>query len=85
MYHLRSLLVSEQLVDLPGGTQRPTEACSFIFISHIRWTTVPSKGVPKSKLNFYLARDYSRNDRVGESYFEAQYEEIYKAKVGRKI
>lgn len=39
-------------------------------------TTVPSKGVPKSKLNHYLARDYSRNDRVGESYFEAQYEEI---------
>ena len=39
-------------------------------------TTTPSKGIPKSKLNYYLAREYSRNDRVGESYFEAQYEDI---------
>jgi len=39
-------------------------------------TTSPKEGIPKSKLDYYLARDYTRNDRVGKSYIEQQYEEI---------
>ncbi|MFJ7467997.1 peptidoglycan D,D-transpeptidase FtsI family protein [Peribacillus frigoritolerans] len=42
------------------------------------------EGLPSESLNYYLARDYSRNDRVGKSYIEAQYEDILqgqKAKV----
>lgn len=39
-------------------------------------TTSPKEGIPKSKLDYYLARDYTRNDRVGSSYIEQQYEEI---------
>ncbi len=42
------------------------------------------KGLPKEKLEYYLARGYSRNDRVGLSYIEQQYEDILqgqKAKV----
>jgi len=39
-------------------------------------TTSPKEGIPKSKLDYFLARDYTRNDRVGSSYIEQQYEEI---------
>lgn len=39
-------------------------------------TTTPDQGIPASKLDYYLARDYSRNDRVGTSFLEEQYEEV---------
>lgn len=69
--------VSEQLADLPGvNTTTDWKRVRLSPLAILGRTTVPSKGVPKSQLNHYLARDYSRNDRVGESYFEAQYEEI---------
>lgn len=69
--------VSENLKDLPGvNTTTDWKRVRLSSLAVLGRTTVPSKGVPKSKLNHYLARDYSRNDRVGESYFEAQYEEI---------
>ncbi|WP_042473968.1 peptidoglycan D,D-transpeptidase FtsI family protein [Bacillus ndiopicus] len=69
--------VSERLADLPGvNTTTDWKRVRLSPLALLGRTTVPSKGIPKNKLNFYLARDYSRNDRVGESYFEAQYEEI---------
>lgn len=69
--------VSEQLSDLPGvNTTTDWKRVRLSSLAVLGRTTVPSKGVPKNRLNHYLARDYSRNDRVGESYFEAQYEEI---------
>ncbi|MEG0385284.1 MAG: penicillin-binding transpeptidase domain-containing protein [Solibacillus sp.] len=69
--------VSENLTDLPGvNTTTDWKRVRLSPLAVLGRTTVPSKGVPKSDLNHYLARDYSRNDRVGESYFEAQYEEI---------
>ena len=69
--------VSEQLSELPGvNTTTDWKRVRLSSLAILGRTTVPSKGVPKSQLNHYLARDYSRNDRVGESYFEAQYEEI---------
>ncbi|MEH6943013.1 peptidoglycan D,D-transpeptidase FtsI family protein [Bacillus sp. JJ722] len=33
-------------------------------------------GLPNDKLDYFLARDYSRNDRVGISQLESQYEDI---------
>lgn len=69
--------VSENLSDLPGvNTTTDWKRLRLSSLAILGRTTIPSKGVPKSKLHHYLARDYSRNDRVGESYFEAQYEEI---------
>lgn len=69
--------VSENLGDLPGvNTTVDWKRVRLSSLSILGRTTVPSKGLPKTELNFYLAREYSRNDRVGESYFEAQYEEI---------
>ena len=69
--------VSERLSELPGvNTTTDWKRVRIAPIAVLGRTTVPSKGLPKAKLNFYLAREYSRNDRVGDSYFEAQYEEL---------
>ncbi|MCM0624215.1 penicillin-binding protein 2 [Lysinibacillus sp. OL1_EC] len=69
--------VSERLTELPGvNTTTDWKRVKLSSLSILGRTTVPTKGIPKEKLNYYLARDYSRNDRVGESYIEAQYEEL---------
>lgn len=69
--------VSERLSDLPGvNTTTDWKRVRIVPIAVLGRTTTPSKGVPKEKLNYYLAREYSRNDRVGESYFESQYEDL---------
>ncbi len=73
--------VSERLPDLPGvNTTTDWRRVKLTSLSILGRTTVPSKGIPLTKLNYFLARDYSRNDRVGESYFEAQYEELLQGK-----
>jgi len=70
-------LVSERLTELPGvNTTTDWKRLKLSSLAILGRTTVPAKGIPKEKLNYYLARDYSRNDRVGESYIEAQYEEL---------
>lgn len=69
--------VSERLSDLPGvNTTTDWKRVKRSSLAILGRTTVPSKGIPATKLHYYLARDYLRNDRVGESYFEAQYEEL---------
>ena len=35
-----------------------------------------SQGIPRQQLNSYLAKGYSRNDRIGQSLLEAQYETV---------
>ncbi|MGE8005495.1 peptidoglycan D,D-transpeptidase FtsI family protein [Lysinibacillus sp. NPDC093216] len=69
--------VSERLTQLPGvNTTTDWKRLKLSSLAILGRTTVPAKGIPKEKLNYYLARDYSRNDRVGESYIEAQYEDL---------
>lgn len=69
--------VSERLADLPGvNTTTDWKRMKLSPLAILGRTTVPTKGIPKDKLYYYLARDYARNDRVGESFFEAQYEEL---------
>lgn len=69
--------VSERLTEFPGvNTTTDWKRVKLSSLSILGRTTVPTKGIPKEKLNYYLARDYSRNDRVGESYIEAQYEDL---------
>ncbi|MFJ7952811.1 peptidoglycan D,D-transpeptidase FtsI family protein [Lysinibacillus sp. NPDC096418] len=69
--------VSERLTELPGvNTTTDWKRVKLSPLSVLGRTTTPAKGIPNDKLDYYLARDYSRNDRVGESYIEAQYEEL---------
>ena len=42
--------------------------------------STPSEGIPKKLTEQYLAKGYSRNDRVGKAYLEYQYEDILRGK-----
>ncbi|WP_404453025.1 penicillin-binding protein 2 [Virgibacillus necropolis] len=77
--------VAEHLDELPGinattdwkRTHPYDETLRSIFGS----ITSREQGIPKEKEDFYITRGYSRNDRVGTSGLEAEYESILR---GRK-
>ncbi|MBO0587041.1 penicillin-binding protein 2 [Sporosarcina sp. E16_8] len=71
--------VSERLGELPGvDTTTDWERVRRSDNAILGTTTSPIEGIPKSRENYFLARDYSRNDRVGKSYIEQYYEELLK-------
>jgi cell division protein FtsI/penicillin-binding protein 2 len=71
--------VSERLGELPGvDTTTDWERVRRSDNTILGSTTSPIEGIPKSRQNYFLARDYSRNDRVGRSYIEQYYEELLK-------
>ena len=47
--------------------------------------TTEDQGVPEESSNEYLARGYSRTDRVGRSQIEAQYEDVLRGSKSRSI
>lgn len=72
--------VSENLALLPGvstGTDwnrlYPQEDTMRSILGSV---SSEEQGLPESELNTYLAKGYSRNDRVGRSLLEAQYEDV---------
>ncbi|MBK3493273.1 penicillin-binding protein 2 [Viridibacillus sp. YIM B01967] len=70
-------IVSEHLSELPGvNTTTDWARVKKSALSILGSTTTPREGIPKDMVEYYLARDYSRNDRVGKSYIEQQYEEL---------
>lgn len=81
-------LVSENLQYLPGVDTTTDWERSYTFGNTLKTVlgkvTESDEGIPKEQLDYYLARDYNRNDRVGKSYIEMQYEDVLhgqKAKV----
>jgi penicillin-binding protein A len=81
-------IVSENLEMLPGVDTTTDWERKYSYDKTLRSilgkVSDSEKGLPKEKLEFYLARGYSRNDRVGLSYIEQQYEDVLhgqKAKV----
>ncbi|MFL2100712.1 peptidoglycan D,D-transpeptidase FtsI family protein [Desemzia sp. FAM 23989] len=73
-------LVSEHLSSLPGvdtGTDwirnYPQEGMLKSILGEV---STEEQGVPESQLSTYLARGYARNDRVGNSQLEQQYESV---------
>ncbi|MBY0122378.1 penicillin-binding protein 2 [Bacillus sp. S/N-304-OC-R1] len=81
-------VVSENLQLLPGVDTTTDWERSYAFGSTLKSVlgkiTDSDEGLPAEQLDYYLARDYSRNDRVGKSYIEMQYEDVLhgqKAKV----
>ncbi|MER2088483.1 MAG: penicillin-binding protein 2 [Sporosarcina sp.] len=71
--------VSERLGELPGvDTTTDWERVKKSENTILGSTTSPIEGIPDSRKNYFLARDYSRNDRVGKSYIEQYYEELLK-------
>lgn len=81
-------VVSEHLEELPGVDIATDWERNYVFGNMFRSVlgniTTSDEGLPKENINYFLARDYSRNDRVGKSYIEQQYESVLhgqKAKV----
>ncbi len=71
--------ISERLGELPGvDTTTDWERVRKSDNTILGTTTSPIEGIPKSRENYLLARDYSRNDRVGKSYIEQYYEDLLK-------
>ncbi|MBU8788292.1 MULTISPECIES: peptidoglycan D,D-transpeptidase FtsI family protein [Bacillus] len=76
--------VSEHLEELPGvdvimdwTRKYPYEKTLHSIFGGV---TTPEQGLLKERQDFYLTRGYARNDRVGKSYLEYQYEEYLNPK-----
>lgn len=73
-------LVSENLSSLPGVNTTTDWERAYAYDETLRTVlgniSSSREGLPKEMIDFYLSRDYSRNDRVGTSYIEYQYEEV---------
>ncbi|WP_284037684.1 penicillin-binding protein 2 [Neobacillus sp. 114] len=81
-------VVSENLESLPGVDTTTDWERSYPYEYTLRSVlgkvTNSDEGLPADQLDYFLARGYSRNDRVGKSQLELQYEEVlrgYKTKV----
>jgi penicillin-binding protein A len=80
-------VVSENLEDLPGIDTTTDWERYYAFGNTLKTVlgnvTSADEGLPEDKLEEYLARDYSRNDRVGKSYIEMQYEDVLHGQKGK--
>jgi len=80
-------VVSENLEDLPGVDTTTDWERYYAFGNTLKTVlgnvTSSNEGLPKDKLDEYLARDYNRNDRVGKSYIEQQYEDVLHGQKGK--
>lgn len=73
-------IVSENLEYLPGVDTTTDWERSYHFDKTLKTVlgkvTDTSDGLPKEKLDYFVARGYSLNERVGKSYIEMQYEDV---------
>ncbi|AIE79618.1 penicillin-binding protein [Bacillus cereus] len=73
-------IISEGLANLPGVDVSVDWERVYVndgyFRSVLGNVSNSDEGLPSEKLDYYLVRDYSRNDRVGKSYIEQQYEDV---------
>lgn len=71
--------VSEHQSQLPGISTTMDWQRSYPYDGLLRsilgGVTTEKQGLPHERVNSYLAKGYARNDRVGNSYIEAQYED----------
>ncbi len=81
-------VVSENLESLPGVDITTDWERTYAFENTLKSVlgnvSSSDEGLPSEQLDYYLSRDYSRNDRVGKSYIEYAYEDVLhgqKAKV----
>ena len=72
--------VNEQIESLPGVDTTTDWERKYTYGNTLKSVlgkvSSSSEGLPSDKTGYYLARGYSRNDRVGTSYLEQQYENL---------
>lgn len=69
-------IVSENLAYLPGVDTTTDWVRTYAYDHTLRTILGRVGEIPREKIDYFLARDYNRNDRVGVSYLEAQYEDV---------
>ncbi|RWZ60066.1 penicillin-binding protein 2 [Halobacillus fulvus] len=73
-------VVAENLAELPGINVTEDWERSYpyenAFRNYIGSITSRNEGIPRENMDYYMSLDYSRNDRVGKSGLEEQYEDI---------
>ncbi|AXR17035.1 MULTISPECIES: peptidoglycan D,D-transpeptidase FtsI family protein [unclassified Bacillus (in: firmicutes)] len=73
-------VISENLASYPGVDVSVDWERSYVndglFRSVLGNVSNADGGLPIERLDYYLVRDYSRNDRVGKTYIEQQYEDV---------
>ncbi|WP_256234359.1 penicillin-binding protein 2 [Bacillus sp. EB600] len=73
-------IISENLEKLPGVDTTTDWERKYVFGDTLKTVlgnvSSSEEGLPKEQLDKYLAQGYSRNDRVGKSYIEMQYEDV---------
>lgn len=81
--------VSENLNKLPGVDTLIDWERKYVYDNTLRSilgkVTTNEEGLPKDGLQDYLANGYKRNDKVGKSYLEKQYEEVLRGQKERVI
>ena len=76
--------VSENLNLLPGVDTTTDWERHYVFDRTLRSILGGvTSGLPLENLDYYLARGYSRNDRVGRSFIELQYEDVLRGQRGK--
>lgn len=76
--------VSQKLSDMPGVNTTMDWDRKYPYGDTLRGifgdVSTTKEGIPKELTEQYLAKGYSRNERVGKSYLEYQYDDILKGK-----
>ncbi len=72
--------VTENLAEMPGVDTTVDWDRTYPYGNTLRSVlgsvSSTQEGIPEEDIDAYLAKGYSRNDRVGKSYLEAQYEDL---------
>ncbi|PKR78998.1 penicillin-binding protein 2 [Halalkalibacillus sediminis] len=77
-------VIAENLGKLPGINVTTDWEREYLydgtFRNYIGSLTTAKQGLPRTELDYYMSRNYSRNDRVGRSGLEEQYELLLSGK-----
>jgi len=76
--------VSEHIDELPGVNATTDWERSYPYKGTLKsllgTITTEKQGIPSEKLNLYLAKGYNRNDRIGKTGLEEEYEDFLRGK-----
>ncbi|MDQ0254405.1 cell division protein FtsI/penicillin-binding protein 2 [Evansella vedderi] len=75
--------IMENLEDLPGVDIISDSERKYLYGDTLRGVFGSVGSIPRDDIDFYLANGYERNEEVGRSYLEAQYESVLRGRKGR--
>ncbi|TLS36302.1 peptidoglycan D,D-transpeptidase FtsI family protein [Pseudalkalibacillus caeni] len=73
-------VISENLAELPGVDIQADSERKYPYSDTMKTLFGNLGQIPKETIDYYIARDYDRNDEIGISFLEAEYEELLRGK-----